>query len=123
MPAKIRLQRKGRKKNPFYHIVVADNRKPRDGRPKEKLGVYDPKSEPATVELDTEKALYWIQKGAIPTDTARSLLSYKGVMYRSHLQKGVRKGAITQEDADKLFGRARDKRGQSQRIGQKGKSC
>lgn len=100
MPAKIRLQRFGKKGRPFYHIVIADGRAPRDGRSIEKLGSYDPLTNPATIELDFEKALHWIQVGAQPTDTVRSILSYKGVMLKSHLLKGVAKGALTEEQAE-----------------------
>lgn len=103
MPVKIRLQRKGRKKRPFYHIVVADTRAPRDGRFIEKLGTYNPMTTPATIELNRELAYDWLMKGAQPTDTARAILRFKGVLYKKHLQRGVAKGAITQEEADKKF--------------------
>ncbi len=103
MPVKIRLTRRGRKKQPFYHIVVADSRAPRDGKYIEKLGMYDPTTKPATIDLDFDKALDWVQKGAQPTDTCRAILSYKGVMLKKHLQEGVRKNALTQEEADKKF--------------------
>ena len=103
MPAKIRLQRHGKKGNPFYHIVVADGRAPRDGRFIERIGSYNPISNPATIDLNTEKAANWLMKGAQPTDTARAILSYKGVMHRVHLSKGVNKGALTQEQADEKF--------------------
>ncbi len=103
MPAKIRLQRFGKKGRPFYHIVIADGRAPRDGRSIEKLGSYDPLTNPATIELDFEKALHWIQVGAQPTDTVRSILSYKGVMLKSHLLKGVAKGALTEAQAEVKF--------------------
>ncbi len=103
MAVKIRLQRRGRKKKPFYHIVVADSRAPRDGRFIEKIGLYNPMTNPATVELDGDKALDWLIKGAQPTDTARSILRYKGVLYKKHLLKGVNKGAFSQEEADKMF--------------------
>ena len=103
MPAKIRLQRFGKKGRPFYHIVIADGRAPRDGRSIEKLGTYDPISNPATIELDFERALHWVQVGAQPTDTVRSILSYKGVMYKNHLAKGVLKGALTEEQAEVKF--------------------
>jgi len=103
MPAKIRLQRFGKKGRPFYHIVIADGRAPRDGRSIEKLGSYDPLTNPATIELDFEKALHWIQVGAQPTDTVRSILSYKGVMLKNHLLKGVAKGALTEEQAEVKF--------------------
>jgi small subunit ribosomal protein S16 len=103
MPTKIRLSRHGKKGSPFYHIVVADGRAPRDGKFIEKLGTYNPNTNPATIELNTEKAFQWVQKGAQPTDTTRAILSYKGVLYRSHLAKGVAKGAMTQEQADAKF--------------------
>lgn len=100
MPAKIRLQRFGKKGRPFYHIVIADGRAPRDGRSIENLGTYDPLTNPATIELNFERALHWIQVGAQPTDTVRSILSYKGVLYKNHLAKGVLKGALTEEHAE-----------------------
>ncbi len=100
MPVKIRLQRKGRKKRPFYHIVIADARAPRDGKFIEKLGVYNPMTKPATIEIDRDKAYEWLTKGAQPTDTVRAILRFKGVMYRKHLMRGVDKGAMTQEEAD-----------------------
>lgn len=103
MPAKIRLQRFGKKGRPFYHIVIADGRAPRDGRSIEKLGSYDPITNPATIELDFDRALYWIQAGAQPTDTVRSILSYKGVMLKNHLLKGVAKGALTEAQAEVKF--------------------
>jgi small subunit ribosomal protein S16 len=103
MPVKIRLTRRGRKKQPFYHIVVADSRAPRDGKYIEKLGVYDPTTKPATIDLNFDQALNWVQKGAQPTDTCRAILSYKGVMYKKHLLKGVEKKALTEEEAEKKF--------------------
>jgi small subunit ribosomal protein S16 len=103
MPAKIRLARHGRKKGPFYHIVVADSRAPRDGRFIEKIGVYNPKTNPATIELDFNKSLDWLQKGAQPTDTCRAILSYKGVMYKKHLLDGVKKNAFSLEEAEIKF--------------------
>ncbi len=103
MPVKIRLQRHGKKGKPFYHIVVADSRAPRDGKFIEKLGVYNPNTNPATINIDTEKAVDWLYKGAQPTDTARAILSYKGVLYKKHLEVGVKKGALTQEQADAKF--------------------
>lgn len=103
MPAKIRLQRFGKKGRPFYHIVIADGRAPRDGRSIETLGTYDPLTNPATIELNFEKALHWITVGAQPTDTVRAILSYKGVMYKNHLAKGVLKGALTEEQAEAKF--------------------
>ncbi len=100
MAVKIRLARHGKKNYAFYHIVVADGRSPRDGKFIEKIGTYNPNTNPATIELDSDKALTWINNGAQPTDTCRAILSYKGVMYKKHLQEGVRKGAITQAVAD-----------------------
>jgi small subunit ribosomal protein S16 len=100
MPVKIRLQRKGRKKRPFYHIVVADARSPRDGRFISKLGTYNPMTKPATIDIDREEAYEWLMKGAQPTDTVRAILRFKGVLYRKHLMRGVQKGALTQEQAD-----------------------
>ena len=103
MAVKIRLQRKGRKKKPFYHIVAADSRAPRDGKFIQKLGTYNPLTVPATIDLDGEAALEWLMKGAQPTDTARAILKFKGVYYRKHLQRGVAKGAFDQEAADKMY--------------------
>ncbi|MFM7700313.1 MAG: 30S ribosomal protein S16, partial [Bacteroidota bacterium] len=103
MPAKIRLQRHGKKGKPFYHIVVADARAPRDGRFIERLGSYNPNTNPATIDIQLDKSVQWLQNGAQPTDTCRAILSYKGVMMRKHLQDGVAKGAITQETADQRF--------------------
>jgi len=103
MATKIRLQRHGRKKRAFFHIVVADSRAPRDGRFIEKIGTYNPITNPATININLEKAVQWMANGAQPSDTARAILSYKGVLYKHHLQVGVRKGAITQEQADAKF--------------------
>ncbi len=103
MPVKIRLSRQGRKKLPFYHIVVADSRAPRDGRFIERVGSYNPITNPATIELNFERALDWLQKGAQPTDTCRAILSYKGVMIKKHLLEGVTKGALTAEQAEAKF--------------------
>lgn len=103
MPVKIRLQRHGRKAKPFYHIVAADSRAPRDGRFIQKLGTYDPLTKPATIELDRDAAYNWLEKGAQPTDTVRAILRYKGVYYRRHLQRGVAKGVHTQEQADAKY--------------------
>ncbi|MCB0575034.1 MAG: 30S ribosomal protein S16, partial [Saprospiraceae bacterium] len=100
MPVKLRLQRKGRKAAPFYHIVVADNRAPRDGRFIEKIGTYNPLTVPATIELDRDRAFQWLMDGAQPTDTVRAILRFKGVLLRKHLARGVKKGAFTQEQAD-----------------------
>lgn len=103
MPVKIRLQRHGKKASAFFHIVIADGRAPRDGKFIEKIGTYNPTTNPATIELDNEKALAWLKNGAQPTDTCRAILSYKGLMYKNHLQGGVAKGALTQEQADAKF--------------------
>jgi small subunit ribosomal protein S16 len=103
MAVKIRLARKGRKKLAFYHIVVADSRSPRDGRYIEKIGSYNPVTNPATIELDFDKALGWLQNGALPTDTCRAILSYKGVMIKKHLLEGVVKGAFDEAEATKRF--------------------
>ena len=103
MPVKIRLQRHGKKGKPFYHIVVADSRAKRDGRFIEKLGTYNPVAIPAQVELNIDAAVQWLQNGAQPTDTARSILSKKGVMLKKHLLGGVAKGAFSAEDAEKKF--------------------
>ena len=100
MAVKIRLARRGRTKRPYYHIVIADARAPRDGKFIEQIGAYNPMTKPATIELDRDKAFDWLMKGAQPTDTARAILRFKGVMYRKHLQRGVEKGAMTQEEAD-----------------------
>jgi small subunit ribosomal protein S16 len=100
MPVKIRLQRHGKKASAYYHIVIADGRAPRDGKFIEKLGTYNPNTNPATIDLNFEGALKWLQNGAQPTDTCKAILSYKGVMYKHHLNKGVLKGALTQEAAD-----------------------
>ena len=103
MPAKIRLQRHGKKGKPFYHIVIADGRAPRDGRFIEKIGTYNPITNPADIVLDIEKAIEWLNNGAQPTDTVRTILSYKGVLYKNHLLKGVKKGAMTEEQAEAKF--------------------
>lgn len=103
MPVKIRLQRHGKKANAFFHIVIADGRAPRDGKFIEKIGTYNPTTNPATINLDGDKALTWLQNGAQPTETCRAILSYRGVIYKNHLQKGVAKGALTQEQADAKF--------------------
>ncbi|MFN4082916.1 MAG: 30S ribosomal protein S16 [Bacteroidia bacterium] len=103
MSVKIRLQRFGRKQAPYYHVVVADSRAPRDGKFIEKIGSYRPSSQPAQIELDVEKAVQWLFNGAQPTDTARAILSYKGALYKKHLIEGVKKGALTQEQADEKF--------------------
>jgi len=103
MATKIRLQRHGKKGKPFYYIVVADGRSPRDGKFIERLGSYNPNTNPATIELNFEKAVNWVSTGATPTDTAKAILSYKGVLYKNHLNGGIVKGALTQEQADAKF--------------------
>jgi len=103
MPVKIRLQRHGKKGKPYYWIVAADARSKRDGKYLEKLGAYNPNTNPATVELDVDGAVKWLQNGAQPTDTAKNLLSYKGALLKNHLAGGVRKGALTEEQAEAKF--------------------
>lgn len=103
MPTRIRLQRKGKKGRPYYHVVVADSRAPRDGKYIERIGAYDPNQNPAFIEVNTDKALDWLQKGAQPSDTCRAILSYTGVVYKNHLANGVKKGAFSQEEADRRF--------------------
>ena len=103
MSVKIRLARKGRKKQAYYHVVVADSRSPRDGRFIEKIGIYNPITDPATIDINFEKALGWLQKGAQPTDTCRAILQYKGVMMKKHLLEGVKKGAFDEAEADRRF--------------------
>ncbi len=103
MSVRIRLQRHGRKRKPFYYIVAADQRTKRDGRNIERIGSYDPTRNPALIDLDFEKALKWVENGAQPSDTCRAILSYKGVLMRDHLNRGVKKGALTQEQADAKF--------------------
>ena len=94
MAVKIRLQRHGKKGNAFFHIVIADGRAPRDGKFIEKIGTYNPTTNPATINIDSDKALSWLNNGAQPTDTCKAILSYKGVMYKKHLQGGIAKGEI-----------------------------
>ena len=100
MSVKIRLQRHGKKQKPFYWIVAADARSKRDGRYLEKIGTYDPNTNPATIDLNLDQAVQWLHNGAQPTDTARAILSYKGALMKHHLDGGIRKGALTQEQAD-----------------------
>jgi small subunit ribosomal protein S16 len=100
MPVKIRLARHGRKRNAFYHIVVADSRSPRDGKYIERIGSYNPNTNPATINLDFDKAINWLGNGAQPTDTARAILSYEGVMMKKHLLDGVKKGAFDEATAE-----------------------
>jgi small subunit ribosomal protein S16 len=103
MAVKIRLARRGRKKMAIYDVVVADARAPRDGRFIEKLGSYNPNTDPASININNERALKWLLNGAQPTDTVKAMLSYRGVLLKKHLQIGVLKGAITQEQADEKF--------------------
>lgn len=100
MPAKIRLARHGKKKSPHYYIVVADGRAPRDGKYIEKIGVYNPKTNPATIQLEFDKAYSWLMKGAVPTETCRSILRYEGVLMKKHLMEGVKKGAFDEATAE-----------------------
>lgn len=103
MATKIRLARRGKKRKPVYDVIIADSRAPRDGKFIEKIGSFNPNVEPPVININTESAFNWVMKGAQPTETTRKLLSIKGVMFRKHLQVGVDKGAITQEEADKKF--------------------
>lgn len=103
MSVKIRLQRHGKKGKPFFHIVVADSRARRDGKFIEKLGTYNPIANPAIIELNVDSAVKWLNNGAQPTDTARAILSYKGALYKKHLQGGVAKGAFDEAEAEKRF--------------------
>ncbi|WP_431166546.1 30S ribosomal protein S16 [Tenacibaculum halocynthiae] len=103
MPVKIRLQRHGKKGKPFYWVVAADSRAKRDGRFLEKLGTYNPNTNPATIDLDVDGTVQWLQNGAQPTDTARTILSYKGALLKNHLAGGVKKGALTEEQAEAKF--------------------
>ena len=103
MPVKIRLQRHGKKGKPFYWIVAADARSKRDGKYLEKIGTYNPNTNPASIDLDLDGAVKWLQNGAQPTDTAKAILSYKGALLKNHLAGGVRKGALTEEQAEEKF--------------------
>jgi small subunit ribosomal protein S16 len=103
MATKIRLQRHGKKGKPFFHLVASDARTPRDGRFIEKLGVYNPTTNPATIDIHFDRCLHWVSVGAEPTDTVRAILTYKGVMFKHHLNGGVKKGALTQDQADAKF--------------------
>jgi small subunit ribosomal protein S16 len=103
MAVKIRLQRHGKKDSAFFHVVVADGRAPRDGKFIEKLGVYNPSTNPATIDINFDKTLDWVMKGAQPTDTCRAILSYKGIMLKKHLLDGVRKGALTEAQVEQKF--------------------
>ena len=110
MATKIRLQRHGRKDYAFYQIVIADSRAPRDGRFIERIGSYNPNTNPATIDLNFDRALYWLQTGAQPTDTTRNILSSRGVLLMKHLLGGVKKGAFSQEEAEKRFNAWKDKK-------------
>ena len=110
MATKIRLQRFGRKGYAFYQIVIADSRAPRDGRFIERIGSYNPNTNPATIDLNFDRALYWLQTGAQPTDTTRNILSSQGVLLMKHLLGGVKKGAFSQEEAEKRFNAWKDKK-------------
>ena len=110
MAVKIRLARHGKKGYAFYHIVAADSRAPRDGKFIEKLGTYNPNTNPATIDLKFDRALDWLLKGAQPTDTCRAILSYKGVMYKKHLLGGVAKGAFTEAEAEAKFNKWADEK-------------
>ena len=103
MATKIRLARHGKKGKPFYHIVTADTRAPRDGKYIERIGSYNPNTNPATIEFNFERALHWVSVGAQPTDTVRAMLSYRGVLYKNHLLKGVKKGALTEAQVEEKF--------------------
>lgn len=103
MATKIRLARHGHKDYAYYHIVVADSRSPRDGKFIERIGSYNPNTNPATVDLDFERALYWVEVGAQPTDTVRNILSGEGVLLKKHLKGGVKKGAFSEEEAERRF--------------------
>ena len=103
MPVRIRLQRHGKKGKPFYWVVAADSRAKRDGKYLEKLGIYNPNTNPATIELDVDSSVKWLQNGAQPSDTAKRILSYKGVLLKHHLLGGVRKGALTEEQVEEKF--------------------
>lgn len=103
MSVKLRLLRKGRKRKPFYYIVAADARAPRDGRFIDRVGSYNPNTNPATIDLDLDKSVTWLQNGAQPTDTVRAILSYKGAMYKNHLLKGAAKGAFPIEEVETKF--------------------
>lgn len=103
MPVKIRLQRHGKKGKPYYWIVAADSRAKRDGRYLEKIGTYNPNTNPATIDLNIDSAVKWLQNGAQPTNTARAILSYKGALLKNHLVGGVKKGALTEEQAEEKF--------------------
>lgn len=111
MAVKIRLQRHGKKGKPFYHIVAADARAKRDGKYIEKVGTYNPNVNPAVININFDRALYWVKNGAVPTDTCRAMLSYKGILMKDHLDRGVLKGALTQEQADAKFEKWMEEKG------------
>jgi small subunit ribosomal protein S16 len=112
MAVKIRLQRHGKKDSAFFHVVVSDGRAPRDGKFIEKLGIYNPNTNPATIDINFDSTLSWLLKGAQPTDTCRAILSYKGVMYKKHLLGGIKKGALTEAQAEQKFNKwLQDKEG------------
>jgi small subunit ribosomal protein S16 len=110
MAVKIRLQRHGKKDSAFFHLVVADGRAPRDGKFIEKLGTYNPNSNPATIDINFDSTLSWLMKGAQPTDTARAILSYKGVMMKKHLLEGVKKGALTESQMEQKFSKWKEEK-------------
>lgn len=110
MAVKIRLQRHGKKDSAFFHLVVADGRAPRDGKFIEKLGTYNPNSNPATIDINFDSTLNWLMKGAQPTDTCRAILSYKGVMMKKHLLEGVKKGALTEAQLEQKFNKWLDEK-------------
>ena len=115
MATKLRLQRRGRKNYPFYQIIVADSRAPRDGKYIERIGSYNPNTNPATITLDFERALYWLQTGAQPTDTVRNILSDEGVLLKKHLLGGVAKGAFDEAEAEKRFSAWKSNKQQDER--------
>ncbi len=110
MAVKIRLQRHGKKDSAFYHLVVADGRAPRDGKFIEKLGVYNPTTNPATIDINFDSTLSWLMKGAQPTDTCRAILSYKGILMKKHLLEGVKKGALTEAQVEQKFNKWLDEK-------------
>lgn len=110
MAVKIRLQRHGKKDSAFFHVVVADGRAPRDGKFIEKLGTYNPNTNPASIDINFDSTLSWLMKGAQPTDTCRAILSYKGVMLKKHLLEGVKKGALTEAQVEQKFNKWLDEK-------------
>jgi small subunit ribosomal protein S16 len=110
MAVKIRLQRHGKKDSAFFHVVVADGRAPRDGKFIEKLGIYNPNSNPATIDINFDSTLDWLMKGAQPTDTCRAILSYKGILMKKHLLEGVKKGALTEAQVEQKFSKWLDEK-------------